>query len=107
MDTKDLYFFLSKKIEYLNRKRKNYFRIGKRNFYFFAYQKWTLEEIQRKIIDHPNQSVITLLENFRDDLDDFACIALTPEANEQFSTAYDICTDILDMVIVGDRRRIK
>lgn len=64
-----------------------------------SYKRWAIGElrdfVEQRIYSRPIDSV----EAFRKRMDNYACMAKTEEAKYMFSTAYDVVTDILDMML--------
>lgn len=52
--------------------------------------------LRMEVEEHEYQNAIDVVENFRKEMDDFACNAKTGAANLIFSASYDVATYVLD-----------
>lgn len=68
-------------------------------FEYKSYQHSALEEIKRCLIRHNKEDPIKMLEEFRYQMDCFACETKNPTANFMFSVYYDVATDVLDVLL--------
>lgn len=68
-------------------------------FEYKSYQHSALEEIKRYLIKHNKEDPIKTLEDFRCQVDCFACETKNPTANFMFSVYYDVTTDVLDTLL--------
>lgn len=76
-----------------------YYGMTKPEFNYESYRHSAIIEIIDILINYKHINPITLVEEFRDMMDDFACNAKTVSANFMFSVYYDVATDILDVLI--------
>lgn len=63
-----------------------------------SYTRWAMKEIDDYLAQN-NGGSIEILEEFRKNMDYFACNARTDHAKLMFSVAYDVATNLLDMEI--------
>lgn len=68
-------------------------------FEYKSYKHSALEEIKRYLIKHNKEDPIKMLEEFRYQMDCFACETKNPTANFMFSVYYDVATDVLDTLL--------
>lgn len=64
-----------------------------------SYQNWAALELRKRLDKYRSHDPIELVEDFRHDMSDLACYAKTSKDNFMFSVAYDVATDILDMLL--------
>lgn len=82
-----------------------YFCSNQTQFMLYAYRNWAIDDLIERVeeeIDLPFKSYfgpINFIEKYRERMDDFACKAKTEEANLLFSIAYDLGTEVLDILI--------
>lgn len=62
-----------------------------------SYQQWAVDEILKSIKESKSIPTITVLEDFIRKMDDFSCRG--GEGGLIFSVAYDVATEILNIVI--------
>lgn len=68
-------------------------------FEYKSYQHSALGEIRQYLIRHNKENPIKMLEEFRYQMDVFACETKNPTANFMFSVYYDVATDVLDTLL--------
>lgn len=68
-------------------------------FEYKSYQCSALEEIERYLTKHNKEDPIEMLEEFRYQMDCFACETKNPTANFMFSVYYDVATDVMDTLL--------
>lgn len=68
-------------------------------FEYMSYERSAIKEIKKYLIEHKNESPISALENFRYQMDCFACNTKDGGANFMFSIYYDVATNVLDMFL--------
>lgn len=64
-----------------------------------SYQHAAIEEIKLYLLEHKNQDPLSAIEDFRYQVDCFACEAQDGDTNFMFSIYYDVATDILDILL--------
>lgn len=65
-----------------------------------SYKRWAAREIRDYLDRHRKHEPINAVEEFRYSMDQFACSTKNPRKNFMFSVAYDVATDILDMLLM-------
>lgn len=103
MDSEDLIFFIDSCLEASMVDCSNYYAYPKDIWMMHAYGRWALKEIRKMLKEHPDVSPIWQLEIFKDVMDEYACKSVTPEANQMFSSAYDMTIYVLDWAIACER----
>lgn len=76
-----------------------YYGVKPEVFTMLSAKRWAvleLKEFSRKKI---GIAPVYIVEEFRQEMDKYACIAKDETAKFMFSTAYDVVTDILDMLL--------
>lgn len=73
-------------------------------FRYRSYCHWAIIEIRKCIIKSSPNLVIETLEKFRYKMDNLACSATDGNKNFMFSIAYDVTTDVLDVIQSIKRR---
>lgn len=68
------------------------------------YRSSGLEEIKMELQRNRQKNPILVLENFRDRMDTYACIAKGGSANLIFSTYYDVATEVLDQLLIKENQ---
>lgn len=69
-------------------------------FYLYSYSIWALKELKEYVMQHychGTRDIQYYIEEFRDMMDDFACISKTEVTKHMFSLAYDEVTNFLDI----------
>ena len=77
----------------------SYYDKKKVNFEYQSYKRSAIDEIKIWLLDHRDQNPIDAVEDFRHQVDIFACETKNGGANFMFSIYYDVATDVLDMLI--------
>ena len=67
-------------------------------FEMASYRRWAIEECRRYLLQNSDWPPVIAMENFRALMDEAACEATTASQNYTFSIAYDIATEVLDMI---------
>lgn len=68
-------------------------------FEYKSYQHSAIVEIKRYLMEHNKEDPIKMLEEFRYQMDFFACETKNPTANFMFSVYYDVATDVMDTLL--------
>ena len=76
-----------------------YYRRKKVDFEYQSYKRSAMDEIKKYLIEHKDEDPIDAMENFRHQMDCFACETKNGNANFMFSIYYDVATDVLDHII--------
>lgn len=76
-----------------------YYSLKRSQFRQKSLTYWAAKEVVEEVRRHPGENAINVVENFRDRMDDFCCIAKTDEAREIFATLYEVSTNALDFLI--------
>lgn len=76
-----------------------YYHRKKLDFEYQSYRRTAIEEIKQYLIEHKDQNPVDTIEDFRYQMDIFACNAKGDYANFMFSIYYDVATDILDVLL--------
>jgi hypothetical protein len=66
-----------------------------------VYDRWAGQEILRELRMHPDDTPISVVENFRDRMDSYCCISKTDKARDIFASLYEMATNVLDYLIGG------
>lgn len=74
-------------------------RLDRTKYQHRVYMNWAANEIESYIDRHRNWEPINAVEEFRYMMDKLACSAKDSKKNFMFSTAYDVATDILDVLL--------
>lgn len=69
------------------------------NFEYQSYNYSAINEIRDYLTEHKNEDPIKAIEDFRYQMDCFACESRTGVANFMFSIYYDVATDVLDELL--------
>ena len=81
----------------------SYYRLKKASFEYRSYCRSGIEELKDYLRKHPDQNPIDVIEEFRYQMDIFACKTKNGGANFMFSVYYDVATNILDELLVIDK----
>lgn len=68
-------------------------------FEYQSYKHSAMNEIKFYLLEHQNENPISAIENFRYQMDCFACGTENGIANFMFSVYYDVATDVLDTLL--------
>lgn len=97
---------LKKALKIIDRMRKESYQSPKTywmdstKFAYRSYQKWALDEIRLYLLIRSDQNPIERIEDFRYQMDVAATRATTDSCNFMFSIAYDVASDVLDVLLV-------
>lgn len=78
---------------------KRYFGMEPATFSMLSFKRWALIELRDYVMSVPYKRPVDSVEVFRRQMDCFACQAKGDMEKNMFSTAYDVATDILDMLL--------
>lgn len=84
------------KEEYLFPPRRNW---PKNEFYKRSYERWTADEIQRRLKENPNVGVINVIQRFLEELYHFDDITDSWTTSRIFRTAIETSRDILKLFL--------
>lgn len=76
-----------------------YYKIKKIVFEQKSYERSAVDEIKKYIINNGYRDCISVMEEFRSMVDDFACKSTDGDTGFMFSVYYDVATDVLDMLL--------
>lgn len=76
------------------------YRINSAQFMFQSYKKWALNELLLYLLIRRDENPIERVEEFRYQMDVAATSATTDDRNFMFSVAYDVASDILDILLI-------
>lgn len=77
----------------------NYYTLKRSVFEYQSYKRSAINEIKLYLIEHKNENPIDVMEDFRYQMDCFACETKNGNTNFMFSIYYDVATDILDALL--------
>lgn len=75
------------------------YKIKKIDFMLKSYSRSAMEEIKLYLMGNDQKDPISVIEDFRYLVDDFACNTENADANFMFSVYYDVATDVLDTLL--------
>lgn len=75
------------------------YKLKKMDFMLKSYSRSAMEEIKRYLMENDQKDPISVIEDFRYLVDDFACNTENVDANFMFSVYYDVTTDVLDALL--------
>lgn len=78
---------------------KEYYRQKRAYFEYQSFKSSAIEELMMYLIRHKNKNPIDAIEDFRYQMDCFACKTRNGIANFIFSVYYDVVTDVLDQLL--------
>jgi hypothetical protein len=88
-------------IRYLKRMLNDYYTLdsfgSKKNLLMHSYARWAIKEIMKRINANPSTSPLTVVENFKRQMNEYAC--KNKISGIIFSIAYDVAEDITDKLI--------
>ncbi len=76
-----------------------YYYIKKSQFIYDSLLRSGMEEIKYYLSEHCDQNPITAIEEFRHQMDVFACRTKSGDASFMFSVYYDVATSVLDVML--------
>lgn len=76
----------------------NYYQ-KKERFIYQSYAKSAINEIKTYLKKYNKENVMDVLEDFRYQMDCFACESRNSDANFMFSVYYDVVTDVIDTLL--------
>ena len=76
------------------------YQINSVQFAFQSYRKWAMDELRLYLLIRSDQNPIERIEEFRYQMDIAATSAKTDSCNFMFSIAYDVASDVLDVLLV-------
>lgn len=76
-----------------------YYHRKKVDFEYQSYKRSAMEEIKIYLMEHKDEDPVFAMENFRYQMDCFACETKNGNANFMFSIYYDVATDVLDVLL--------
>ena len=82
------------------KKPTRYYGMDRVKFQQQSYAHSAAIELRDYLDKHRTHEPIGLVEEFRYAMDNFACASKTSKQNFMFSVAYDVATDILDMLLM-------
>lgn len=103
MDIKSVLLELNKIQNDLYKPITNYYQ-KKIYFEYASYGRSAIKEIKKYLIEHKDESPISALEDFRHQMDCFACNTKDGNTNFMFSIYYDVATTVLDMFLSKEWR---
>lgn len=75
------------------------------DFLYESYQHSAIEEIKYYLLSHDEKDPLESLEKFREMVEEFSCKAypVGNVASFMFSTYYDVCTDVIDVLLTMNK----
>ncbi len=96
---------IRKTLSIINSLEKEYYRPPrsyhkkKIQFEMESYGHSAINEIKYQLLIHQNEDPISVLEQFRHQMDCFACKTKNGDTNFMFSVYYDVATDVIDCLL--------
>lgn len=97
--SKDYIFFLLDEMEREDYTPPSSYYMRDDVFMYQSHRHWAIKEIKLYFEERIDQDPLYLIENFRRMVDYYSCKTKVKELDIMYSVAYDVATDVLDVLI--------